>query len=169
MFKMLLASLTLICNLSSIWPLGHVMHGDPLIIINKSTNQLAYFKTGKEISEYPVSTGKTNDLTPEGLFTLTVKAKDPYYRKKDIPGGDAKNPLGARWLGFDAKGTDGRIYGIHGTNQPWSIGHYASNGCVRMKNEDVKLLFEQVPIGTKVYITRSSKSFKELAKEAGAL
>lgn len=169
MIKMLLASLTIMFSLSSIWPLGHIMHGDPLIIVNKSTNRLAYFNNGKLVSENPVATGKTTDLTPEGLFTLTVKAKDPYYRRKDIPGGDPKNPLGARWLGFDAKGTDGRIYGIHGTNQPWSIGHYVSNGCVRMSNQAVRALYEQVPIGTKVYITRSLKNFQELAKEAGAM
>jgi N-acetyl-anhydromuramyl-L-alanine amidase AmpD len=44
------------------------------------------------------------------------------------------------------------IYGIHGTNKPWSIGQFASHGCIRMRNKDVEELFEWVPIGTPVRI-----------------
>ena len=61
-----------------------------------------------------------------------MKAKDPYYIAKNIPG-SPKNPLGSRWMGFNARGTDGSKYGIHGTNQPSSIGKYISQGCIRMK------------------------------------
>lgn len=152
------------------WPHGmHPAYGDPLIIVNKATNTLAFFNEGKRVMEVPVATGKTNELTPEGVFTVTVKAKDPYYRKKDIPGGDPRNPLGPRWIGFDAKGTDGRIYGIHGTNRPESIGHYISNGCIRMNVEAVKQLYDLVPIGTKVLITHTKKGFWQLAKEMGVI
>ncbi len=42
---------------------------------------------------FPVATGKTNELTPEGTFDIVMKAKDPYYIAKDIPGGSLKNPL----------------------------------------------------------------------------
>ncbi len=169
MLKLMLASLTLILNLSSIWPLGQLSSGDPLIIVNKQTNQLAFYKDGNKLLEAPVATGASKDLTPEGLFTLIVKAKNPYYRKKEIPGGDPKNPLGTRWLGFDARGTDGRIYGIHGTNRPEAIGKYVTNGCVRMKNETVNRLYELVSIGTKVLVIRSSKSFEALARDYGVL
>lgn len=72
-----------------------------------------------------------------------------------------------RWIGFDAKDTDGRIYGIHGTNQPNSIGKYVSNGCIRLRNERVVELYEKVPLGTKVWIVTSGKSFEDLAKEKG--
>lgn len=44
------------------------------------------------------------------------------------------------------------IYGIHGTNKPWSIGQFASHGCIRMRNKDVEELFEWVPVGTPVRI-----------------
>lgn len=43
-------------------------------------------------------------------------------------------------------------YGIHGTNEPASIGHAASHGCVRLRNEDVEKLYDMVPVGTPVYI-----------------
>lgn len=152
------------------WPYGaDVLPGDPFIIVNKKTNELAWIKDGKIAMTAEVATGKTNDLTPEGLFTITVKAKDPYYRKKNIPGGDPRNPLGSRWIGFDAKGTDGRIYGLHGTNQPSSIGKYISHGCIRLPKAKLESLFDQVPIGTKILVTNSNQSFEKLAREHGAM
>ena len=48
-------------------------------------------------------------------------------------------------------------YGIHGTNRPWSIGTYASLGCVRMFNEDIEELFEIVAPGTRVVITGTGR------------
>ncbi|GGC91058.1 transpeptidase [Thalassobacillus devorans] len=138
---------------------------DPFIIVSKETNQLAFFDNGKLEKVYRVATGATQDLTPAGLFTVTVKAKDPYYRKKDIPGGDPKNPLGSRWIGFDAKGTDGRIYGIHGTNQPSSIGENVSQGCIRSNNNEVEQLYEQVPIGAKILIVENDRDFLSLYED----
>ncbi|MGM0751380.1 MAG: L,D-transpeptidase [Bacillota bacterium] len=162
--------LAIILFASPIWPLGrNPLPGDPFIIVNKESNQLAYIDEGKIQNTFPVATGKTTTLTPEGLFNVTVKAKNPYYRKKNIPGGDPRNPLGSRWIGFDAKGTDGRIYGIHGTNQPSSIGKYISNGCIRMHNKHVEYLFDQVPVGTKVLVVKTNKSFYQLGKEQGAI
>ncbi|HEY2420206.1 MAG TPA: L,D-transpeptidase, partial [Neobacillus sp.] len=116
-----------------------------------------------------VGTGKTKALTPEGLFTITVKAKDPYYRKENIPGGVPMNPLGTRWIGFDAEGTDGRTYGIHGTNQPVSIGKYVSQGCIRSQNEVITTLYPLIPLGTKVLVISSKKTFEQLGKENGAI
>jgi lipoprotein-anchoring transpeptidase ErfK/SrfK len=151
---------------SPLWGLG-VSH--PFIIINKQTNELAFIDDGKIQTVYSVATGLTTELTPEGLFTVTVKAKNPYYRKKNIPGGAPNNPLGSRWIGFDAHGTDGRIYGIHGTNVPQSIGKYMTNGCVRLQNDHVEALFEKVPLGTNVLIVRSEQSFEEIDKQYGAI
>ncbi len=78
-----------------------------------------------------------------------------------------QNPLGVRWIGFDARETDGRIYGIHGTNQPGSIGKYVSNGCIRVENREVSHLYDQVPLGTKVWIVSTDQSFEELAAQKG--
>lgn len=156
--------------MSPVWPLGtNPMPGDPFIIINKQNNELAFVNQNHIQGIYAVATGKSDEDTPEGLFTVTFKVKQPSYTKLNIPGGDPKNPLGTRWIGFDAKDTNGRVYGIHGTNNPTSIGKYISSGCVRMNNEDVERLFNKIPLGTKVLIVRSEKSFLELAKEYNAL
>jgi lipoprotein-anchoring transpeptidase ErfK/SrfK len=166
--KTMLLFLTIVA--SPLWPLGpNPIVGDPFIIINKQTNELAYINQNEIVEIYPVATGKTEELTPEGKFTIIVKAVDPYYRKKDIPGGDSKNPLGTRWIGFDAEESDGRTYGIHGTNNELSIGHYVTQGCIRMQNEDVENLFELLPLGTKVLILNTHQTFEELAIEHGAI
>lgn len=155
---------------SPIWPLGqNPLPGDPFLIVNKKTNELAYIHEGIVKETYQVATGKSEELTPVGLFTVTVKAVDPYYRKKNIPGGADENPLGTRWIGFDAEKTDGRIYGIHGTNRPDLIGEYVSNGCIRMRNQDVETMFNKIPLGTKVLIVNERSSFEELGKQHGAI
>jgi lipoprotein-anchoring transpeptidase ErfK/SrfK len=162
--------LSILLTISPIWPLGpNPIVGDPYIIVNKQTNQLAYIDDGSIQSVFDVATGVTNELTPEGEFTIVVKAENPYYRKKDIEGGAKENPLGTRWMGFDAEGTDGRIYGVHGNNRPESIGHYVTQGCIRMKNEEIEALFKLIPIGTKIKVTNTDQSFKEIAKQAGAI
>lgn len=165
-----ISSMLLYFTLSPIWPLGpNPLPGDPFLIVNKESNEAAFINENRVKTVLHVATGRTKELTPEGLFTVTVKAKDPYYRRKDIAGGDPLNPLGTRWIGFDADETDGRIYGLHGTNNPDSIGKYVSQGCIRMQNEAVESLYDQVPLGTKVLVTSSSQSFEELAIEYGAI
>jgi L,D-transpeptidase-like protein len=53
-----------------------------------------------------------------------------------------QNPIGTRWIGLNQKG-----YGIHGTDQPSSIGYAKSHGCIRLRNADVERLFERVRTG----------------------
>lgn len=155
---------------SPLWPLGpNPLPGDPFLIVNKSTNEVAFLEGGEVKRVFPAATGMSEDLTPEGIFTIVVKAENPYYRKKGIPGGVPENPLGARWLGFDAFHTDGRIYGLHGTNDPSSIGKYVSRGCVRLRNEDIIWLYDRIPPGTKIVITKTGKSFEMIGKEYGAI
>lgn len=60
--------------------------------------------------------------------------------------------MGVRWLGLDALGTSGGTYGIHGTNNPKSIGKYVSAGCIRMHNKDVIWLYQNTSINTPVEI-----------------
>ena len=157
-------------SLSPLWPLGpNPLPGDPFIIVNLQTNEVAFVHEGEIKQRYPAATGKKDHRTPQGMFTITVKAVNPYYRKKNIPGGAKHNPLGARWIGFDAKNTDGRIYGLHGTNRPELIGGYVSEGCIRLKNEHIIELYEQIPLGTKIFITHTNASFETIAKNIGAI
>jgi lipoprotein-anchoring transpeptidase ErfK/SrfK len=165
-------SLTLLMFLvaSPIWPLGdNPTVGDPFLIVNVSTNELAYINDGQIQDVFKVATGKSGDETPTGTFSIIVKAKEPYYRKKDIPGGDPDNPLGTRWIGFNANDTDGRTFGIHGTNRPESIGYAVTAGCIRLPNEIVEKLFDEIPIGTKIYITDNNEAFVEVAQSFGAI
>ncbi|MCD7034749.1 L,D-transpeptidase [Metabacillus sp. GX 13764] len=138
-----------------------------LIIINKSTNTLAFFDNGKLQKVFKVATGKNDSLTPEGTFSIVNKIKNRPYYKSHIPGGSKLNPLGDRWLGLNARGTYGTTYAIHGNNNSGSIGKYISGGCVRMYNQDVHWLFDHVRTYTKVKILHSSKSFPVIAASAG--
>lgn len=169
---MRLALLSLLCLAiaSPIWPLGeNPTLGDPFLIVNVESNELAYIEDGEIKNILKVATGKNGDETPLGTFMVIVKAVNPYYRKKDIPGGDPTNPLGTRWIGFDANETNGRTYGIHGTNRPDSIGYSVTAGCIRLPNELVEKLFEEVPLGTVVHITNKKDSFETIAREFGAI
>jgi lipoprotein-anchoring transpeptidase ErfK/SrfK len=67
-----------------------------------------------------------------------------------MPGGP-DNPLGARAL-YLWQGNKDTLYRIHGTNEPWTIGHSVSAGCIRMTNEDVGDLYDRIPVGTKVIV-----------------
>jgi uncharacterized protein YgiM (DUF1202 family) len=123
---------------------------DYKIEINKKTNKLYLYKNGKVSKVYPVATGRTSQLTPEGTWPVVVKINKPGW--KNIPGGHPDNPLGERWNGISVRGDNGRTYGIHGTNNPQSIGKHASSGCVRMHNKDVIELYNTIYEGTPVWI-----------------
>jgi lipoprotein-anchoring transpeptidase ErfK/SrfK len=66
--------------------------------------------------------------------------------------GGPDNPLGARALYLYRGNTDTK-FRVHGTNEPWTIGHAVSNGCIRMFNEDVIELYDRAPLGTPVLVT----------------
>ncbi|MBA0088557.1 MAG: L,D-transpeptidase, partial [Acidobacteria bacterium Pan2503] len=84
--------------------------------------------------------------SPTGSFELVDRIANPtWYTKGKVVGPGRANPLGTRWLGLSLKG-----YGIHGTNNPASIGHDLSHGCIRMRNRDVEELFGMVAIGDEV-------------------
>ncbi|WHY66382.1 Ig-like domain-containing protein [Neobacillus sp. SuZ13] len=134
-----------------------------LIIINKKVNKLAFYENGKLVKTYNVATGRTSKLTPEGTFYIREKIKNRPYYKHNIPGGDPRNPLGKRWLGLSKQENGGYPYAIHGNSDESSIGKYISGGCIRMHNKEVIELFGKVKIGAKVVITRSSKTFNQLA------
>jgi hypothetical protein len=129
---------------------------DCRLVINKGTNQLAFYENGYLIDVFPVATGRLPQYTPEGSWQVVVKLVYPSWRHPDggptIPGGTPENPLGPRWLGLNALGTGGSSYGVHGTNNPYSIGTYASAGCIRMYNEDILWLYDRVPVGSDVDI-----------------
>ncbi len=115
---------------------------------------------------YTVGVGRSG-LYHDGDFTVGAKRewpswtptpamiqRDPeaYKRYADGMPGGIDNPLGARALYlFDENGRDTYLR-IHGTNEPRTIGTAVSNGCARLTNEHVKLLYDQVSIGSRVVL-----------------
>jgi len=66
-----------------------------------------------------------------------------------MPGGRITRSALGHYLWQGNKDT---LYRIHGTNEPWTIGHSVSAGCIRMTNEDVADLYDRIPVGTKVIV-----------------
>jgi L,D-transpeptidase ErfK/SrfK len=119
------------------------------IVINLPSRTLDFYAQNSLVKTYPLAIGKPSTPTPIGNFTIRQKEVNPWWypprSKKVVPPGP-NNPLGYRWMEFAP------LYGIHGTNAPWAIGGWVSNGCVRMDEADVEELFDLVPFGTAVYI-----------------
>jgi lipoprotein-anchoring transpeptidase ErfK/SrfK len=125
------------------------IHTAPFSIqIDKSKNVLVLYSDGEAVKKYSVATGKKN-CTPVGEFKIADKLVNPTWFKTGaiLPPGSPENALGTRWMGFDKPS-----YGIHGTIEPKSIGTQASEGCIRMLNDEVEELYSIVPVGTKVTI-----------------
>ena len=127
------------------------------IVVDLSDLELTLYDGLKVDRTYPVAAGLPEYPTPQGEWEIIDKAENPTWTNpapdgwgKDmplqIPGGPT-NPLGTRALYLNAPGIR-----IHGTSASYSIGTYASHGCVRMLMEDVEALYEIVPIGTMVHI-----------------
>ncbi|MCM0649935.1 L,D-transpeptidase [Clostridium swellfunianum] len=107
------------------------------VTVNTAAKRMTLFKDGTIFKIYPIAIGKPSTPTPKGNFKIINKAYQP--------GG----PFGARWLGLNAPNGD---YGIHGTNNPSSIGKAVSNGCIRTYNNNIIELYNLVPVGTPVKI-----------------
>jgi len=120
--------------------------GPRRIVVSIPDRKLAILEAGKVIRIYSTAVGAPASPSPAGKYAIVTRLAEPtWYGKGKIVGPGKNNPLGTRWLGLSVKG-----YGIHGTNNPASIGRNASHGCIRMRNKDVEDLFERVQVGTPV-------------------
>jgi lipoprotein-anchoring transpeptidase ErfK/SrfK len=128
-----------------------------VIVIRRGVNRLSLYDGMKLRRTFGVATGQSRYPTPLGSFRVIVKWRNPWWYPpasdwaKDaepIPPGPG-NPLGTRWMGISAPAV-----GIHGTPDPASIGYSVSHGCIRMLIPEVEWLFNQVEVGTPVYIVR---------------
>jgi len=105
------------------------------IDVSISNRRLRLLRNGVLQKQYPIAVGRILHGTPTGRFIILNKAPNP--------GG----PYGTMWMSLSKE-----HYGIHGTNDPSSIGKAVSRGCIRMYNKDVEELARIVPIGTQVII-----------------
>ncbi len=112
------------------------------IEIDLAKHTLTVFSDNQPIKKFPVGTGKGGDPSPLGEWKIVQKSTK-------IGG-----PFGTRWMRLSVPwGT----YGIHGTNQPGSIGWSSSHGCIRMRNKDVEALYPLIPVGTPVKIMNNGQ------------
>ena len=128
-----------------------------VVTVAREGKTVRVFKRGKLDKTYRVAVGEPKYPTPTGQFTVQTKQVNPTWNVPDsdwagdlagqaIPGGDPKNPLVARWIGFNGS------VGFHGTKSIDSLGRSASHGCVRMSPGDVIDLYERVQVGTPVLV-----------------
>ena len=127
------------------------------LIVDRSNFTLSLYENLKLAKTYTVAIGAAGFDTPVGEYSIQNMAVDPAWNVPDsdwagdlagtvVPGGSPENPLKARWMGiFDGAG-------IHGTDDVASLGSAASHGCVRMAVPDVIELYDQVDVGTPIYI-----------------
>jgi lipoprotein-anchoring transpeptidase ErfK/SrfK len=128
-----------------------------VLVAERNAFQLKLYKRLQLQRSYTVAVGAIGFNTPAGLYHIQNKAVNPAWSVPKaawagdlagtvVPGGTPENPLKARWLGIFAGA------GIHGTDQTYSLGHAASHGCIRMAIPDVIELYDQVSVGTPIYI-----------------
>ena len=134
------------------------------IVVDTAQHYLYLVEDSGSATRYGVGVGEEG-RTLKGAATIGRKAVWPPWtptanmiKRKPalaqysagVPGGP-QNPLGARALYLYRDGND-TMFRLHGTNEPWTIGHSVSSGCIRLANDDIIHLYDSVPLGTTVLI-----------------
>jgi len=133
-----------------------VIRGPFHAVVDKSAYRMDVYLVEKPgntkvfIASYAVGLGE-NDSTPPGLWVVRrgSKVSNPSWRNprtmEVYNADDPDNPIGEYWIGLegaDANTTNKAGYGIHGTNEPQSIGRQASMGCIRMRETDLAIFYD---------------------------
>lgn len=127
------------------------------VTISRKDRRVRVFRGASLVQSYRVAVGEPKYPTPTGRFVVQTMQRNPSWNVpqsawagdlagQTIPGGDPRNPLVARWIGFNGS------VGFHGTKSVDSLGRAASHGCVRMNAADVSDLFDRVRNGTPVLV-----------------
>lgn len=117
------------------------------IVIDTATKELDLYIDETREKTYRIAVGTSKTPSPIGDFKII---------NKDRNWGTG---FGSRWMGLNVPWG---IFGIHGTNKPWSIGNSTSHGCIRMHNRQVEELFNLVSVGTPVIIMNSNQPYPRL-------
>lgn len=142
------------------------------IIIDKSTMTLrVYGRDGECIADFPMACGKSygnkvgkgDNRTPEGIFRISDIQNSSEWKHDFKDGtGEIRGAYGPWFIRLSTEPHKG--IGIHGTHQPNSIGTRATEGCIRLKNEDVEQLKDLAYCGLTVIILPSENDIKENEK-----
>ena len=134
--------------------------GPCTVVIRTQERRLYYVRGDGTALRYRIAVGRPGkqwygDAAIAGKYVRPAWAPPDEVRRDNpklpavVPSGSPSNPMGAAALVLTRD-----EYAIHGTNQPSSIGTFASYGCIRMLNEDVMDLYQRVTVGTRVMVTR---------------
>jgi len=127
------------------------------IVIDTPNKFLYLIEPNGRAMRYGVGVGRPG-FTWAGVHSISAKKEWPDWvppddmlqRQPGLPhfmAGGPSNPLGARAMYLGST-----LYRIHGSNEPWTIGHNVSSGCIRLRNADVIDLYSRVKVGTKVIV-----------------
>jgi lipoprotein-anchoring transpeptidase ErfK/SrfK len=126
------------------------------IVVYLEKFRLDFYTGPKLLERFPVGVGRLSFPTPPGVYHIVAKELHPSWSNPGsswargmphyIPPGPY-NPLGTRAMPLDR----GALL-IHGTPEPWTVGHPASHGCIRMKKADIEHLYDMTEVGTPVFI-----------------
>jgi len=126
------------------------------IVVYLEKFRLDFYAGPTLVQRFPVGVGQLSFPTPPGVYHIVAKELHPAWSNPGsywargmphyIPPGPY-NPLGTRAMPLDR----GALL-IHGTPQPWTVGHRASHGCIRMKRADIEHLYDMTEVGTPVFI-----------------
>ncbi len=132
-----------------------MIQGPMHAVVRKGEFRMDVFVNGPDgkpvyVRSFPVGLGE-EDSTPPGTWVLSGKVQNPSWTnprtRQSFTADDPANPIGEFWIGLQGtdEGTQGkRGYGIHGTIEPESIGRMMSMGCIRMRHDDISLLFKML-------------------------
>jgi len=167
--KILLAALLAAVVFAAAPPQTALAHGDvvtmkeaftPGTIVVRTGERRLYYVTGfgGAAIRYPVGVGRAGKQW-SGTSYISGKYRQPAWSPPPavlhdsphmarlIPGGSPHNPMGVAAMTIGSG-----EYAIHGTNNPGSVGHFVSYGCIRMYNADISDLFSRVSVGTRVVV-----------------
>jgi L,D-transpeptidase ErfK/SrfK len=125
------------------------------LVVDLSDAKVYSYWGDRLLSSYPVAVGQPGWETPIGTFKVIQMQRNPVW-KQPITGELIRtgpdNPLGDRWIAF---WSDGRHQiGFHGTNKEDLVGQPVSHGCLRMRNKDIRALYQQVSVGTQIVVRK---------------
>ncbi|MGB5972025.1 MAG: L,D-transpeptidase [Nodosilinea sp.] len=123
------------------------------LVLSLSRKRVYVLADDQVLEDFPVAVGAPDTPTPAGEFEIFQMIVDPSWESPwtgEVHPPGPNSALGLRWIGFASQSNG--IIGFHGTPTVSSIGQAASNGCVRLRNEDVLALFAHVRMGMTVVV-----------------
>jgi len=126
----------------------------PNVLVDLDARFVVYRHGEEAVLAWECGIGKEGHDTPAGTYQIGMRLEEPSHMPDggpQLPYGHPDNPLGTRWLAWYQDGQK-TTYGFHGTPDPLGVGGRVSQGCVRMRNEEVEELYDLLPVGATVVV-----------------